>query len=120
MIPYLNYDLLKKINANSIRAGRNQNLVFRTLPIERDELYPVVFSTLHNDIEVRTKIILNSHGGSVLLDMSIEEFNLLPRFDGQNRRCMASGCDATEDLLPVEEGIFHDCFICKTHVEGEK
>jgi hypothetical protein len=78
---YFTYDLLKRINTNSIRARRNQNLVFNKLPIEPSELYPVVYSFPHNDVEIRALILLNRDGQRALLDMSFEEFDSLPSID---------------------------------------
>ena len=78
---YFTYDLLKRINTSSIRAKRNQNLVFNNLPIDPSELYPVVYSFSHNDVEMRAMILLNRSGERALLDMSFAEFDSLPSID---------------------------------------
>jgi len=75
---YLTYDSLKRINASSVKAGRNRNLYFDRLPIDPVLKYPVVFDFIHNEREIRTRIVLNQKGESVWLDMSFEEFDGLP------------------------------------------
>ena len=77
-IPYLTYDSLKRINKSSIKAKRNRNVYFDRLTIDTDMTYPVVFDMIHNDIEVRTRILINAEGESVWLDMSFDEFASLP------------------------------------------
>ena len=77
----LNYTLLERINASSVKADRNRNVYFEKLPIKDDgTIYPVTMSFIHNDVEVRTQIILNSEGEAIMLDMSFEEFNALPTY----------------------------------------
>jgi len=73
---YLTYRDLERINAASVKAKRNRTLYFDHLPIEDDGTrYPVVWSILHNDVEIRTKIILNQEGEVCELDMSLDDFD---------------------------------------------
>jgi hypothetical protein len=77
-ITYLTYDDLKRINASSVKAGRNRNLDFEQVPIKDDGTrYPVASAFNHNDEEMRTHITLNPVGDIAVLDMSFEEFSKL-------------------------------------------
>ena len=79
--PFLTYNDLARINASSVKAKRNRNLWFDELPIKDDgTVYPVVFQMIHNDLEIRVKIVLNATGETAWLDMSFEEFDGLKRF----------------------------------------
>lgn len=75
---YLTYGLLKEINMSRVLAKRNRNLYFDKLPISSAEKYPVTSHFLHNEDEIRTRILFNASGDAGYLDMSIEEFNALP------------------------------------------
>ena len=79
-VKYLTYDLLKQINESSVKADRNRNVFLNQLPISRLHMFPVVTSFLHNDIEIRTQILLNNKGQTAWLDMAITEFNALPEY----------------------------------------
>jgi len=84
---FLTYPLLKSINESSIKAKRNRNVYFDRLPLEDDDTrYPVVFSMIHNDREIRTQIMLSGKGESIFLDMSFEEFNALPEAEAGERK----------------------------------
>jgi len=73
--------MLKVINESSVKAGRNLNVYFDKLPIKDDgTMYPVTLHFTHNDVEVRTEIALNGEGATMLLDMSFEEFAVLPTY----------------------------------------
>ena len=78
-IKILTYKLLKQINESSVKAGRNRTVYFDRLPITDDgTMYPVTMSFVHNDVEMRTEIILNGEGEKITLDMGFYEFNALP------------------------------------------
>ena len=88
--PVFDYDTLKRINQSSRKAKRNRNGYFERLPIKNDgTLYPVTFAMLHNDEEIRTRILLNGEGSSMFLDMSIEEYEALPRVMASNKKVSA-------------------------------
>jgi len=73
------YQTLKTINQSSVNRKRNQNVYFEQLPIKDDgTVYPTSLAFIHNDVEVRARIILNAHADSCLLDMSFAEWNSLP------------------------------------------
>jgi len=80
-IRILTYGLIKQINESSIKAGRNRNVYFEKLPIRDDAtIYPVTLSFIHNDVEMRTMILLNGEGEAIALDMSMDEFAELPTY----------------------------------------
>ena len=74
---------LKRLNSGAIRAERNRYLepsFFKEfLPKDPDMLYPVAFTMLHNDVEVRLAIgVARDHTGTdytlVTIDVSIEDY----------------------------------------------
>ena len=80
-IKIMTYGLIKQINESSVKAGRNRNVDFEQLPIKDDgTIYPVTMSFIHNDVEMRTQIMLNRKGEMMALDMSLEEFHRLPTY----------------------------------------
>ena len=80
-IKILTYGLIKQINENSIKADRNRTVYFEQLPIEDDgTIYPVTLSFIHNEVEMRTMILLNGEGLAIALDMSMDEFAALPTY----------------------------------------
>ena len=48
------------------------------LPIDPTQFYPVVDTLLHNDIEIRTGILINCNDDIVWLDLTFKEFASLP------------------------------------------
>tara|TARA_Y100000310_G_C20686245_1_gene819212 strand:- start:482 stop:730 length:249 start_codon:yes stop_codon:yes gene_type:complete len=79
---FLNYELLEHLNRESLKAKRNRNLYVERLPIDKEKLYPIADSMLHNDSEVRCRIVLNEQGQIAYLDISTAEYNALPDTDG--------------------------------------
>ena len=79
-IKYLTYDELVRLNAKAKEENRNQSLdPIGFDNISKDKVFPVVFSMIHNDIEMRAMIQLNKDDSARgLLDMSFEDFNSLP------------------------------------------
>jgi len=75
---YLTYDILRALNRKAIRNKLNRAATFSRLPIAKDELYPVIAAFVHNDQEVRTRLVLNTQGDTVFLDMSFKDFARLP------------------------------------------
>lgn len=73
---------MKLIQANkrSIKAGRNRNLTenfVRSLPSHI--LFPIIMRLLHNDRELRLCVVFDEHGNTGFLDVSMEEYEQLPR-----------------------------------------
>ena len=77
---FFTHEILKVLNASSIKAGRNQNFHFDRLPIKAHQNYPVVLAFEHNGVEMRTEIIFNENGDRGWLDISFEEYEMLPAF----------------------------------------
>ena len=79
-IKYLTYDDLVRLNKKAKEENRNQSLdpsVFHN--ISKDKVFPVTFSLVHNDVEIRAMIQLSSDDSARgLLDMSFEDFSSLP------------------------------------------
>ena len=87
---FLTYKSLKQINESSVRAKRNKNVYFNRLPIADDgTMYPISFTMVHNDKEIRASITLNKDAESILLDMSFQEYEGLPTF-GQFQEALAN------------------------------
>jgi len=75
---FLTYDLLKSLNETAIRNDSNRSLCFDKLPISKTDVYPVVMDFIHNDVEIRCKLVLNAQGDTAWLDIPIKAFNELP------------------------------------------
>ena len=76
---YLTYGLLTQINESSVMAGRNQNLP-EGIPsiVDSSERYPVLQAFVHNDVEIRTIIVMTRYGDCSVIEMSFEEYESLP------------------------------------------
>ena len=80
-IKYMDYNLLKQLNENSVKAKRNRNFWLDKLPINKDQLYTVASAISHNDREMRLRLTLNEQGDQGYLDISFAEYDALPAFD---------------------------------------
>ena len=78
---YLTYILLKKLIAEAEANGYNRSLFFERLPIAQTDLFPVAFAMPHNDLEMRCQLILNKHGDTAWLDMTLRNYDRLPSFE---------------------------------------
>ena len=122
--PVFDYKTLKRINQSSRKAKRNRNVYFEKLPIKNDgTLYPVTFVMLHSDRgandrgggEIRTRILLNGETGDLIfLDMSIEEYEALPRVKGnapQDTKYMPTDAGVwlePEEWAALDDGVRHE------------
>ena len=84
-VRYLDYDILKLLNERSVEQDRDKNFFFDRLPINKEELYPVTIHYLHNEgvpddngLLMRIRIVLNREGDTGWLDITSDEYNLLP------------------------------------------
>ena len=79
-IKYLTYDDLVRLNKKAKEENRNQSLdPFVLEKISKDKVFPVTFSMVHNDVEIRAMIQFNADDSARgLLDMSFEDFSSLP------------------------------------------
>ena len=79
-IKYLTYDELVRLNKLAKKDNRNQSLAPIVLEkIDKQTVFPVVYSMVHNDIEMRIVLQLNKDASARgLLDISFKEYNNLP------------------------------------------
>lgn len=78
---YFTKDLLIKANNESIRRGRNRNLVVRNIKkLPDDYKFPVLMEFIHNDSEMRTQVMLDPDT-TVYLDISFKYYEKLPNFE---------------------------------------
>ena len=76
---FFTYDLLKRVNAEALRSKRNRSITnFDNLLINHTDLFPIAFSTVHNNVEVRVQVVLNPEGQTAWIDMPIKTFDKLP------------------------------------------
>ena len=79
MTKFLNYETLKQVNAEALRSRRNRSITnFDNLLINHTDLFPIAFSMIHNDFEVRAQVVLNDDGLTAWVDMPLKTFNKLP------------------------------------------
>ena len=79
MTKFLNYETLKQVNAEALRSRRNRSITnFDNLLINHTDLFPIAFSMIHNDFEVRAQVVLNEDGLTAWVDMPLKTFNKLP------------------------------------------
>ena len=77
-VKFLNYAILSRLNEKAIKDRRNRTLDIENLPIDPKQVYPVVQTLLHNDIQIRTGILINCNDDIVWLDLTFKEFAGLP------------------------------------------
>jgi len=80
---FMDYKILTYLNESSVNDGRNRNFWMENLPVNENHYFPVVFSMNHNDSEMRLKLVLNEQGDTGWLDVSFEEFDALPEYEGK-------------------------------------
>ncbi len=80
---FMDYKILTYLNESSVNDGRNRNFWMENLPVNKEHYFPVVFAMNHNDSEMRLKLVLNEQGETGWLDVSFEEFDALPEYDGK-------------------------------------
>ena len=78
MVKFLTHANLRFLNEWAIKEDFGRSLYFENLPIAPNDIYPVVMHFLHNDSEVRCKLVLNKHGDTAWLDIPIGKFTELP------------------------------------------
>lgn len=78
-VTVFDFETLKKLNKKAIKYGLNRSLVSEFFDlINPDDVFPIVFSMVHNDDHIRTRFIYNDAGDSAWLDVSFADFNKLP------------------------------------------
>ena len=79
-IKYMTKDILRVLNKKAIDQKLNRSLVddvFESIDDNEPNL-PVVFSMVHNDVEMRVQLMFNRAGATGWLDMSFADYNALP------------------------------------------
>lgn len=86
--------ILQYLNKEAIKHDYNQVIeptAFDRIPEAR---YPITFTMLEHDGEVvRCRVVLNEHGGTVLLDIDVAKFNALPEYDTETGQVSGSALD---------------------------
>ena len=77
---YLTKDKLISLAIQAKRTNKNRQLVVSELEKLLDNKFPITQHFIHNDNEVRCKVILNETAKSCQLDIDIGIFNKLPTF----------------------------------------
>jgi len=83
-IIYMNYDMLVLLNDRAVSKQYNRSFFLDKLPIRKDDLFPITEAFLHNDVNIRCKLILNRVGDTGWLDIGVNDYNKLPRADTQD------------------------------------
>ena len=81
---FITKDLLIKINDHSVKVRRNRTLIEESIAKLPDLRYPIILAMPHNDVEIRTQILLTdgkTFEEYVFLDMSFEEYGSLPSLE---------------------------------------
>jgi hypothetical protein len=70
---------LLRLNRKAIRANANRSIKLSALgPLSVNDVYPVSSAVVHNDMDIRARIILNDRGLAVELDMTLNDYNAIP------------------------------------------
>ena len=87
-VKYLTKEQLIKLNNQSIKDNRNQNInnkVIENLPkynkVGSEKVFPIIYSMIHNDIEIRCLIQFDNNENKGLLDMSCTDYDKLPVYE---------------------------------------
>jgi len=78
---YLDYELFEKLNRLAVKRDYNRFVEFEKLPINKHDVYPVVFAIPHDyagETAMRCKLVLNSFGETAWLDVPLEYYSMLP------------------------------------------
>ena len=78
---FLTHDHFEELNKKAVQNGMNRSVFFDRLPIDMGDKFPVVVSLVHNDMEMRCKVVLNREGETAWLDMSFDDYNGLPEIE---------------------------------------
>ena len=79
---YMDKSLLISINNEAIKSNRNRTLKpEKVKELPDSDLFPVMYSMIHNDEEIRCMVVLSENGENAWVDMPIGMFNKLPRWE---------------------------------------
>jgi len=72
----------RQLDIKAILEGMEQSKKFSQIQDVRLTRFPITFSMIHNDTEVRVVFIINAKGEKVQLDMSFDDYAELPAISG--------------------------------------
>ena len=81
MVKVLDIMLLRKIIGMNPRNKISQKQFNKAWDLPTHTLFPIAFSMLHNDDEMRVQIVLDQNGDSVWFTMPLKDFNALPELE---------------------------------------
>ena len=77
-----------ELRTKSIKDNRNQNInnkVIENLPkynkVGSEKVFPIIYSMIHNDVEIRCLIQFDNNENKGLLDMSCTDYDKLPVYE---------------------------------------
>ena len=81
MVKVLDIMLLRKIIGMNPRNKISKKQFNKAWDLPTHTLFPIAFSMLHNDDEMRVQIVLDQNGDSVWFTMPLKDFNALPELE---------------------------------------
>lgn len=106
-VKVLTIQMLRQLNNRAIRARANRTINPTALALmSSDNIYPISTTFLHNDRDVRCRIIVNAKGDAVELDMTLNDYSRIPAVElpTEETPCDDSNAsNATPDSPPVVE-----------------
>lgn len=81
-VKYLTKEQFQRLNNRAIKRNANRTVKRKFIELLTDGLkFPIIETFLHNDVEMRCRIALNSEGNTCWLDISLSDFDVLPTID---------------------------------------
>tara|TARA_R100000773_G_C4193319_1_gene98402 strand:+ start:199 stop:456 length:258 start_codon:yes stop_codon:yes gene_type:complete len=81
-VKYLTKEQFQRLNNRAIKRKANRTVKPKFLERLTDGLkFPIIETFLHNDVEMRCHIALNSEGNTCWLDITLSDFDVLPTVD---------------------------------------
>jgi hypothetical protein len=83
-VKYFTKDLLMSANRTAIRTNRNRSLYQEKLAELPDLRFPVGFTMIHNEVEMRVEIAIGADADNlqtVWLDIPFRTYNALPEVE---------------------------------------
>ena len=81
MVKDLDIMLLRKIILKYPRNKISQKQFNKAWDLPTHTLFPIAFSMLHKEDEMRVQIVLDQNGDSVWFTMPLKDFNALPALE---------------------------------------
>lgn len=105
-IKILTLQRLKRLNNKAIRVKANRTLSPTYLArMSSDHIYPITSTLLHNDVDMRCRIVLNGKGDIGELDMTLADYEDIPyvRYEKEVPCAPVTDSDATPASPPPPE-----------------